>query len=114
MPRVKKDRPQLRRHFLREWRVYRFPTKTIEDVAELLDIDRTTLGRIENRRTPYSQGLLEEAAKLYRCEPWDLLNVDPLKEGTVIDITDALRGADPATQADILGYARGRIAATKH
>lgn len=110
-PRRKPPR-QYRKHYLREWRVYRFPALTIEAVADLLSIDRTTLGRIENRRSPYSQGLLEAAAELYKCEPWDLLNRDPSKEGLVIDITDELRAADSQTRAEILGYVRGRLQST--
>jgi transcriptional regulator with XRE-family HTH domain len=110
MPSVKKPSRQLRRHFLKEWREFRGLTQ--EQAAARVDLDRTTLGRIENRRVPYSQGLLEAAAEAYDCEPWDLLNVDPTKEGAVIDLTALLKSATPEEQAEILGYARGRLKAS--
>lgn len=87
---------------------------TMEQAADILHIDRTTLGRIESGKSPYSQGLLEAAAELYRCEPWDLLNVDPTKDGEVVDFNAELRNADPKVRSEILGYARGRIGSTRH
>lgn len=107
MPPVKRQPRQLRRHFFKEWREYRGLTQ--EQAADRLDIDRTSLGRVENRKTPYSQGLLEAAAEAYMCEPWDLLNVDPTKEGEVIDLTALLKDATPEERAEILGFARGRL-----
>lgn len=98
---------QLRRTYLREWRKYRHLTQ--EQAAERIGIDYSTLGRIERGLVPYSQGLLEAAALAYNCEPWDLLNADPFKEGRVIDLAQMLKGADPETVAEVVGYARGRI-----
>ena len=50
---------------------------TQEDAANRLDIDRTTLGRIEVGKVPYNQDFLERAAFAYGCEPDELLRVDP-------------------------------------
>lgn len=108
--RARKSGRVLRRHFIREWRDYRGLNQ--EQAAERIGIDRTTLGRIENRQIAYTQPILEALADAYRCEPWDLLNRDPSKEGAVIDITEMLRGADPAELREILGYARGVIRKT--
>lgn len=80
-----------------------------EQAADRLDMDRSNLSRIERGHLPYSQGLLEAAAFAYRCEPWDLLNVDPTKEREVVDISDLLKKATPEERAEILGFARGRI-----
>lgn len=104
MPPVKKPPRQYRKHFLRQWREKRFPTMTMEWAADALNIDRTTLGRIEKGQSPYSQGLLEAAAELYSCEPWDLLNRDPSKEGQVIDLVDRLRQATPDEVNRLMGY----------
>ncbi len=98
---------EYRRTNLRAWRLFRRLTQ--EQAAERIGIDYTTLGRIERGRVPYSQGLLEAAALAYDCEPWDLLNRDPSKEGRVIDLADLLRGADPEAVSEIIGFARGRI-----
>jgi transcriptional regulator with XRE-family HTH domain len=98
---------QLRRTFLREWRLYRGLTQ--EQAAERIGLDHSTLGRIERRLVPYSQGMLEAAAEAYSCEPWDLLNVDPTKAGEVVDLTRILKDRDPKVIAEIIGYAKGRI-----
>lgn len=104
---VKKHRPRLRRTFLREWREFRHLTQ--EQAAERLDMDRSNLSRLERGEIPYSQGVLEAAATAYDCDPWDLLNINPTKEGEVVDFTAILKHATPEQRAEILGYARGRI-----
>lgn len=86
-----------------------FRDLTQEQAAERLDMDRSNLSRVERGAIPYSQGFLEAAAEAYMCEPWDLLNVNPLKEGDVVDITNILRNASPELKAEIIGYARGRL-----
>lgn len=108
MPRpLPQKKRELRRTFLREWRQYRNLTQ--EQAAERIGIDHSTLGRIERRLVPYSQGMLEAASEAYNCEPWDLLNVDPFKAGDVVDLTRILKDRDPTVIAEIIGYAKGRI-----
>lgn len=100
-------KPRFRLTHLRDWRLFRNLTQ--EQAAERIGLDYSTLGRIERGLVPYSQGLLEAAAAAYNCEPWDLLNVNPFKEGRVVDLSDLLKKADPETVAEIIGYAKGRI-----
>lgn len=104
---VRKPKPKLRRTFLKEWREHRRLTQ--EQAAERLDMDRSNLSRVERGEIPYSQALLEAAAVAYDCEPWDLLNVNPLKEGEVVDLTRIMKLATPEQRAEIIGYARGRL-----
>lgn len=111
MPPVRKPKPRFRRTFLKEWREYRELTQ--EQAAERVGMDRSNLSRVERGEVPYSQALLEAASEAYRCEPWDLLNVNPLKEGEVIDLTSLLKGASPEMRAEIIGYARGRLSGSK-
>lgn len=92
---------------LRNWRLYK--GLTLEQAAGRFGIDHSTLGRIERGLVPYGQGLLEQAADAYGCEPWDLLNVNPLKEGHVVDFLTVLREATPEQRAEVIGYARGRL-----
>lgn len=84
MPPVKKPSRQRRRHFLKEWRDFRGLTQ--EQAADRVGVSPTTWGRIENSKVPYNQDFLEEAAVALQCDPWDLLNRDPAKEGDVIDM----------------------------
>lgn len=105
-PRLKKPQ-KLRPTYLRAWRLFRGLTQ--ERAAELVGITYTTLGKIERGLVPYSQALLEAAASAYNCEPWDLLHVDPMKAGRAVDLTELLKGATPELQAEIIGFARGRL-----
>lgn len=102
-----RQRPKLRKTFLKEWREYRGLTQ--EQAADRLEMDRSNLSRVERGQVPYSQGLLEAASIAYACEPWDLLHVDPNKEGDVIDLTRLLKDAPPEKRAEIIGYARGTL-----
>ncbi|MGE3419348.1 MAG: helix-turn-helix transcriptional regulator [Bradyrhizobium sp.] len=95
----------MRRHFIKEWREHRGLTQ--EQAAERVQLDRTTLGRIENRRIAYTQPILEALAEAYSCEPWDLLHRDPSKEGHVVDFLAELQKASPVEQRELLGYWRG-------
>lgn len=90
---LNKPRPR-RRTFLREWREHR--TLTQEQAAERLDIDQSTLSRIERGVTPYDQDFLEKAAFSYQCEPQDLIMRNPLNPDAVWSITDNLKRATPA------------------
>lgn len=112
---VKKPAPQLRPTFLKHWR--KKTRLSQEKAAEVFDMDRSNLSRIERAKVPYSQQLLERAADLYKCEPWDLLHVNPLKrddydadDGDIVDMSSLMRDANPVERADIIGYARGRLA----
>lgn len=97
-----RKRAQLRRTYLREWREYRQLTQ--EMASERLEITQGQLSRIERGQVPYSQGLLEAAADAYRCEPWDLLNVNPLVEGDVIDAESKFRQAGPDQKRQIAEF----------
>jgi transcriptional regulator with XRE-family HTH domain len=63
--------------YLRQWRKLR--KLTLAKASERVDIDGTTLGRIERGELPYNQDFLERLAHAYGCDPADFLNIDPLK-----------------------------------
>lgn len=102
MPPVKKPIRQRRPQYIRHWREYRGLTQ--EQAAERVGISATSWGRIEGNKVPYNQDFLEEAAYALMCEPWDLLNVDPTKEGEVLDRIDRFRQAAPNEQQEALNY----------
>lgn len=108
---IKRPARKFRKHYLREWREKIGLTQ--EQAADRIGWDRTSLGRVENMQVPYSQGLLEAAAEAYGVEVWTLLNVNPFKDGDVIDITSLLKNATPEDRAAILGFAQGRIQARR-
>lgn len=57
-----------------------------------------SLSRLENGKQPYSQRILEALADIYDCEPGELLQRDPTKEGDVIDLV-RIMGASQREQA---------------
>lgn len=63
------------RHFIRAWRKKRDLSQ--EKAAERIGISRTYLSKIESGKKRYDEPFLEAAAKVYRCEPKDLISRHP-------------------------------------
>jgi transcriptional regulator with XRE-family HTH domain len=100
MPSRKKP-PHSRSHtFLRNWRKFR--ELTLQRAADRLDIDYTTLGRIERGEVPYNQDLLERLAFAYGCDVTDLLEIDPFKPDAPKLVYSRLRHASPEIQRQAL------------
>lgn len=55
-----------------------------------LNWSQSKLSRIEAGATPYNQDDLETAAEAYRCDPWQLISVNPFKQGEVVDLVRLL------------------------
>lgn len=94
---VPKPKRQLGRTFLRQWREYRMLTQ--EQAAERLNVSRTLLSKIENAKSPYTQGFMEAAAEAYRCEVADLIMRDP--NSPVWSIYDTLKALPREQQAHV-------------
>ena len=92
----------LGKHYLRQWREYRgYSLRKLADRMELEPgvsiTSHANLGRIETFQQPYSQEILEAAAVALSCTVRDLLEVDPTKDGDVVDLMTLIRRKDPAT-----------------
>jgi transcriptional regulator with XRE-family HTH domain len=107
---VRKQAQQRRapRHYVKEWRVYRAPM-TQEQLAERVGKSRGLISQIESGTTELTEEMIYLLADAFHCAPWDILRVNPLKEGVVVDITDALKGKPADIQAEALGFVRGLI-----
>jgi transcriptional regulator with XRE-family HTH domain len=91
---VKKPLHKRQPHFLRQWRNFR---KLSQDTAaDRVEVDRSTLAKIELGQVPYNQDILERLALAYGCDVTDLLTVDPLKPDPPRLVYDRLRQASPA------------------
>lgn len=97
MPPVKRPPRARLPQFLREWRKYR--RLSLVQVAEKIEIDHSTLSRIERNETPYDQDVLEKLSLVYGCEPQDLLSINPLQPDPPRLVYDRLRQA-PAEMRD--------------
>lgn len=89
-------RQTYRRTFIREWREFRgLSLRKLADRVEsepgVTSITHASIQRIEMGEQPYTQPTLEALAAALNCEPKDLLNVNPTKEGKVVDILTELR-----------------------
>lgn len=100
MPPVPKPARQRQRHFIREWRKFRGLTQ--DQVAARIEKSRENYSKIERGLVPYSQDVLEPLADALSCDPGDLLNRDPFKEGEVVDLLRLIREKDQAVVRAIL------------
>lgn len=88
MPKRGHPKHNRRPTFIKAWRKLR--GLTLEKLSEQLLIEREVeitdgqLSRIERGESPYSQDLLEAVAAVLRCEPAQLLNVNPSDGGNVM------------------------------
>lgn len=99
MPPVPKPKRNRRPIYLREWRLYRHLTQ--EQLAERMGINATTLGRVENGKSPYNQDFIEVAAESLGCEPVDLIMRNPQAKDSPWSIFDSLQKASPTTREQI-------------
>lgn len=87
--------------YIKEWREKR--GLSLRRLADRLEhtpggepiISHASIGRIEKGQQPYSQPILEAIADALGVAPVMLLEVNPEKDGDVIDITLRLNEASP-------------------
>lgn len=82
--RKKTERSNGPRHYIRDWRKYRGLTQ--EQLAGRLGVVTSSVSQLETGKQGYSQPMLEAIADALGCAPADLLNVNPFKEGEVVDL----------------------------
>lgn len=100
------------RHYVREWREHRGLSQ--ERLADRIDKSRGLIAQIESGLTELTLDNMYALAEALQCgEPWDLLRVNPLKEGQVVDITDVLREADSSVKEKALSFVQGLVAGSK-
>jgi transcriptional regulator with XRE-family HTH domain len=95
------DKPTYRRTYIKEWREKR--GLSLRRLAERLEetpggdllLSHASIGRIEKGQQPYSQPILEALATALGVPAWMLLEVNPDRDGDVIDITLRLNKAPP-------------------
>lgn len=87
----------LGRHYFREWRAFRqlslakaVSRMETEPGGDPL-ITGMSLSRIERGMQPYSEEVVNALADIYRCEPFELFTINPLKQGEVVDLMRYVR-----------------------
>lgn len=95
------DKPLYSRTYIKEWRDKRgLSLRRLADRLEQtpggdLMLSHTSIGRIEKGQQPYTQSSLEAIATALGVTASMLLEVNPEKDGDVIDITLRLNKAPP-------------------
>jgi transcriptional regulator with XRE-family HTH domain len=102
--RLERARP---RHYVFEWRKYRGLTQ--DQLAERIDRSRGLISQFESGETELTEEMVYALAEAFRHTPGDVFRVNPLKEGTVVDITDALFDEPEDVKAKALGYVQGLV-----
>lgn len=104
-------KPKYRRTFIKQWREFR--GLSLRGLADRLEhepggrtLSHASIDRIEKREQPYSQPIIEAIASALRVEVYDLLEVDPTKEGDVVDFNRVLKTLDDSRRAQALEYLR--------
>lgn len=95
------QKPLYGRTYIREWRKNRgLSLRQLEGRLEVSPggdpiISHASIGRIEKGLQPYSQPILEAVSAALGVPTYMLLEVNPEKDGDVIDITLRLNKAPP-------------------
>jgi transcriptional regulator with XRE-family HTH domain len=85
-------------HFISEWMKHRDMTQ--EQLAAEAGYATSSINQLVNGKQGYSQVTLEAIAPALRCEPWELIAVNPLQEGRDADTERAAR----ALRSSLLAY----------
>lgn len=102
-------------HYLRQWREYR--GLSLRALADRMESEpgvqltsHANIGRIEKFQQPYTQEIMEAAAVALNCTVRDLLEVDPSKDGEVVDLMRLLKRKDMDTVRAFLSALPDKIA----
>lgn len=97
------EKKSLGKHYIRQWRQMRglslrqlSERMEVEPGGDLL-ISHASLGRIEKGEQPYSQPILEGLSHALDVPVYFLLEVNPEKDGDVVDMLALLKRKDPET-----------------
>jgi len=98
----------VRKHYIREWRKFR--GVSLRKLAARMEsepggeeiISYASINRIEKHEQPFSEPILYALADALDVEAWMLLKVNPLKEGTVIDMVSRLTPDEQAKLSEML------------
>ena len=97
----------LGRHYIGEWIKHR--RISLRKLAARMEaepgepmLSHASIGRIAKGEQPYSEEILLALSEALDCTVPQLLTVNPLKDGEVIDMLSLMKDKDPATVRAIL------------
>lgn len=106
----------LGKHYIKQWRELR--GLSLERLANRMEVEpgaaqlisAMSLSRIERGKQPYSEELLNALSDALDCEPYELLSVNPMVDGQVIDLLRFIRGLDPKSAPKALSILEAALA----
>jgi transcriptional regulator with XRE-family HTH domain len=96
--------PDRRRHFIREWRLYRGMTQ--ETLAEMVGTSEASISRVEAGRQNYTQPMVERIADALKTDPGTLLGRNPSVDDPIWAIVSE---ANPLQRKQIVELARALL-----
>lgn len=94
-------------HYIKQWRSHR--GYSLRELARRMEhepgrelLSHASIGRIERGLQPYTQETLQAFAFALDAEPWELLHVNPLVDGEVVDLMRVLRLMDGDQRAQAM------------
>lgn len=82
---------------------------TQDQLADRVDCSRGLISQYEKGITEIPEGMVYALAHALSTEPGDIFNVNPMKEGEVVDLMRLLKDADPSIQKEILDFAAFKL-----
>lgn len=105
----------LGKHFIRHWREYR--GLSLAKLAARMEaapgeelMSGMSLSRIERGQQPYSEELLNALSDALSCSPWELISVDPSRDGDVIDLMRFIHEMDKKKAEKALAVLKAALA----
>jgi transcriptional regulator with XRE-family HTH domain len=80
----------------------------LEEMGGDLPTTDASLSRIETRKQPYSEPVVEALAEIYGIETWELFGRDPTKAGHVVFMGDYPREEEERAKAVLEALQRSR------
>lgn len=81
--------------FLLAWRQFKAEQwrrrVTQAEIAEIFQVNRTTVGRMENGELQYNQEHIEKLAEFYKIQVWELTTIDPYNPNFALSIFEKLQ-----------------------
>jgi DNA-binding Xre family transcriptional regulator len=106
---IKRPPMQRRRTYFQEWREFSTDLSQTE-VAQRIGYNHSSVQRLEAGKLSYNQRWLEVLAKVYRCEPHDLISRDPFGSRAIrSDVIKAYESAPAEVQRQVMAAARALL-----
>ncbi|MED5549030.1 MAG: helix-turn-helix transcriptional regulator [Pseudomonadota bacterium] len=99
---------KVRHFYLKQWRKHRGLTQ--QQLAEAIGMTKGYISNLETGEKRYNEDLLEDFARVLRCEPWELVARNPLDDSSaeIVSIWDHIDTSQRKLALDVLKTFTGK------